>query len=52
MRTEEEIKGEVKRVRYERVKKNPIYSEAFLEGYYMALRWVQKKTKSIFDERS
>jgi hypothetical protein len=51
MKTEDEIKKEVKRVRYERVKKEPICNESFLEGYYVALRWVQGKAKSIFDER-
>ena len=51
MRTEKEVKEEVKRVRYERVKKESIYNKGFLEGYYVALRWVQGKAKSIYEER-
>jgi hypothetical protein len=51
MRIENEIKDEVKKVRYERAKKGPTFNRSFLEGYYVALRWVQGKAKSIFEER-
>ena len=51
MRTEKEIQNEAKKTRYERQKKEPIYSKSFLEGYYVALNWVQGKAISIYNER-
>jgi hypothetical protein len=52
MKTEEEIQKEAKRVRYERAKKEHKWNEAFLDGYYWALRWVQGKANSILTEET
>lgn len=51
-RTEEEIQAEAKRVRYERAKRISVYSDVFLQGYYVALRWVQGKGYSIFMDKT
>ena len=48
MHNEQEIKDEMKWVRYERFKKEPRYTKAYLEGYYHALRWVLEKENKLF----